>query len=194
MGIKNPLYAHIKESFFSWKKCFWVQCLLIMFFYTSCSVQKKSIEASSHTKEVSSSKKIKNKYAVLLGVTENQIANIKLYSFIDNWYAIPYQYAGKSKKGVDCSGLASLLYQQVYNKQVSGPAASIYKLCIPLPRKELQEGDLVFFKIESNDITHIGIYLQNNKFVHASTKRGVIISDLDEAYYKKYYYKGGRVK
>lgn len=184
----------LKYVFHFWEKFFFGQCLLILFFYTSCSVQKKGIEKNNYTKEASSSNKIKNKYASLLGVAENRISNIKLYSFIDEWYAVPYQYAGKSKKGIDCSGFTSILYQQVYNKLLSGPAAGIYKLCSPLSRKELKEGDLVFFKIESDNISHIGIYLQNNKFVHASTKKGVIINDLDEAYYKKYYYKGGRVR
>lgn len=184
----------LKYLFNFGEKFFLGQCLLFLFFYTSCSVQKKGIEKKNYTKEVSSSKKIKNKYAPLIGVAENQISNIKLYSFIDEWYAVPYQYSGKTKKGIDCSGFTSVLYQQLYNKQLNGSAADIYKLCKPLSKKELKEGDLVFFKIESDNISHIGVYLQNNKFVHASTKKGVIINDLDEAYYKKYYYKGGRVK
>ena len=53
---------------------------------------------------------------------------------------------------------------------------------------------MVFFKIENDNINHIGIYLQNNKFVHASTKKGIMIDDLDEAYYKKYFFKAGRLK
>jgi lipoprotein Spr len=57
----------------------------------------------------------------------------------------------------------------------------------------MEEGDLVFFKIEGNQVSHIGVYLQNNKFVHATTKKGVIINDLDELYYKKYYFKSGRI-
>ena len=52
----------------------------------------------------------------------------------------------------------------------------------------------MFFKIESDKVSHIGVYLQNNKFVHASTKKGIHIDDLDEPYYKKYFYKGGRIK
>ena len=61
-------------------------------------------------------------------------------------------------------------------------------------KSNLEEGDLLFFKIDGDKISHIGVYLQNNKFVHATTKKGVMIDDLDEAYYKKYYYKAGRLK
>jgi len=52
----------------------------------------------------------------------------------------------------------------------------------------------VFFKIESKNVSHVGVYLMNNKFVHASTKKGVIISDLNEPYYQKYFFTGGRPK
>ncbi len=63
----------------------------------------------------------------------------------------------------------------------------------PLPKDELKEGDLVFFKIKSKSITHIGIYLGDNRFAHASTSRGVVISNLNEPYYSRYFYKGGRI-
>jgi lipoprotein Spr len=63
----------------------------------------------------------------------------------------------------------------------------------PVSREELKEGDLVFFKIKSRSITHVGIYLGNNRFAHASSSRGVVLSNLDEPYYKRYFYKGGRL-
>ena len=69
-----------------------------------------------------------------------------------------------------------------------------------ISEKELKEGDLVFFTINSKpnakegQVSHMGIYLQNNKFVHATTKAGVMINDLDEEYYKKYFEGGGRIK
>jgi murein DD-endopeptidase / murein LD-carboxypeptidase len=57
----------------------------------------------------------------------------------------------------------------------------------------MKEGDLVFFKIKKNIISHVGIYLGNGKFAHASMHSGIIVSDLDEPYYKKYFYKATRV-
>jgi len=58
----------------------------------------------------------------------------------------------------------------------------------PVGRDDLKEGDLVFFKIHSRRISHVGIYLGNNKFAHASS-RGVAISSLDDNYYSRYFYK-----
>jgi lipoprotein Spr len=64
----------------------------------------------------------------------------------------------------------------------------------PIKKSALKEGDLVFFKIKQKRISHVGVYVGNNKFAHASVQNGVIISDLDEPYYKMYFYKGGRVE
>ena len=68
----------------------------------------------------------------------------------------------------------------------------IFSMVSPVKRDDLKEGDLVFFKIHSRSITHIGIYLGNNRFAHASSK-GVAISSLDDAYYSRYFFKGGRL-
>jgi murein DD-endopeptidase / murein LD-carboxypeptidase len=137
--------------------------------------------------------KIKEAYAEILKVDQKDITDIDLYKFIDEWYGVPYKYSGKSKSGVDCSGFTCSLYTEVYKKPLSGTSSSIFNSCKTIKKADLKEGDLVFFKINSDKISHIGIYLQNNRFVHASTQKGVIINDLDEPYYKKYFYKGGRL-
>jgi lipoprotein Spr len=62
-------------------------------------------------------------------------------------------------------------------------------------RSELQEGDLVFFSIgQKKRVSHVGVYLDHDRFVHASTSAGVMISDLNETYWTKYYTGGGRVE
>lgn len=137
---------------------------------------------------------IQSKYASKLGVDPSQLNNLELYQFVDTWYGAPYRYAGKSRSGVDCSGFTSILLDSVFNKNISGPSYSLYSLCEPVEKEKLKEGDLVFFKINKGKISHVGVYLQNNKFVHASTRAGVIINDLDEDYYRKYFFKGGRLK
>ncbi|HET6227186.1 MAG TPA: NlpC/P60 family protein [Bacteroidia bacterium] len=137
---------------------------------------------------------IKKSYAALLGVDENKIENVALYTLIDDWYGTNYKYGGCSKDGIDCSNFAGIIYQEIYKKKLTGSSAAIFNQCIPVKKDELQEGDLLFFKIEKNTISHIGVYLQNNKFVHATTKKGVMINDLNETYYKTYFFKGGRTK
>lgn len=135
---------------------------------------------------------LEEKYAALLHVDESRISNLKLYSFIDDWYGVPYKYGGQNKKGIDCSNFAATLYASIYGSQLKGSSASIFNQCKIISRGELREGDLLFFKIDKETISHIAVYLQNNKFVHATTKKGVMIDDLDEPYYKKYFYKAGR--
>jgi len=137
---------------------------------------------------------IVTKYADILGVQKKDITNYKLYNFIDLWYATPYKYAGRTKAGVDCSDLTALLFQSVYDVTIEGNVTEIYKQCKPIKASRLKEGDLVFFKINSKSLSHVGIYLQNNKFVHASIHSGVIIDDLGENYYKKYFYVAGRLR
>jgi lipoprotein Spr len=163
--------------------------LIAPFLLASCGAPRKVAEGSGDA----AGRQLLGKYSSLLGVEEKQISDVRLYRFIDEWYGTPYKYAGKTKSGVDCSGFSSALYREVYGKNISGSASGIYEQCRVISQGKLHEGDLVFFKIESGKVSHVGVYLQNNKFVHASTKKGVVISDLDEPYYKKYFYKGGRL-
>ena len=169
-------------------------CLFLIFglFLTSCHTSKKANEIKEY--QVNPSLEVQKKYAEILNVNEEKISKVSLYNFIDEWKGTIYKYGGKSKQGVDCSGFSSLLYKAIYNIDIYGSSENIFERCKPLSKAELREGNFVFFKIDSDKISHVGIYLQNDKFVHATTKAGVIISDLNEAYYKKYYYTGGELK
>lgn len=160
---------------------------------TEAETKTADVKAEDHEKSGSSSV-IKATYAERLNVSESDIKNEKLYKFIDEWYAVPYKYAGKDKNGIDCSGFTGVLCSAVYNKKVSASSRSIYEETKRVNVSDLKEGDLVFFIINGKSVSHVGVYLQHNKFVHASTRRGVIISDLDEPYYKKYYHGAGRIK
>lgn len=127
------------------------------------------------------------------GITLDSCSYDQLYNVAYEWIETPYNYAGKSKQGIDCSGLVKKLYERVYNLQLQGGSRNIYDQVIPIKKREdLVEGDLVFFKIRKNQISHVGLYLQDGNFIHASTRSGVIISNLEEVYYNKYYFSGGR--
>ena len=153
---------------------------------SACGVKKN---ASTHN-----TASVTKKYAKIIGIDEKNISNQNLYGFIDEWYGTPYQYGGKNKSGVDCSGFISILYKQVFEKEVNGSASSIYDQCEKIQKNNLKEGDLVFFKIDSKEISHAGVYLANNKFAHATTKAGIMIDDLNEDYYRKYFEGCGRIK
>lgn len=121
------------------------------------------------------------------------IVSHSLKKEVDQWLGTPYRHGGTTKQGVDCSGFCGNVYKNVYNITLGRSAQDIYDQSKPINRSAAKEGDLVFFKINSSRVSHVGIYLSQNKFVHASTSRGVIISDLDEAYWTKYYFAVGRV-
>jgi len=130
-----------------------------------------------------------------LGVRLDTMENLALYKEICSWIGAPYRYSGESMDGIDCSGFVSCIYRKVFEQPLASSSKDIYKEdVVPIKKSELKEGDLVFFKIRRKTVSHVGIYLGENLFVHASTKLGVIISSLQEAYYAKYFYKGGRIK
>lgn len=164
--------------------------------FVACKSHKAITIDNKNDKKNTTSKSssLKKKYAEKLCVSESDIKNINLYQFISDWYGVPYKYAGKDKNGIDCSGLTSTLYAKVYDKKISPSTKVLIDEVKKIKASDLKEGDLVFFNISSSKPTHVGVYLQNHKFVHASAKKGVIISDLNEPYYIKYFYSAGRVK
>lgn len=132
-------------------------------------------------------------YSQIFGFPIKKIMNVKLYDLIDEWLGTPYRYAGKTIKGIDCSGFAKILYENAFNILLEGSSADIFKNITTVSKDELTEGDLVFFKVRRGRISHVGVYLGENKFAHASSSSGVIISDLDDPYWKTRYFKGGRM-
>ncbi|WP_295798967.1 NlpC/P60 family protein [Mucilaginibacter sp.] len=128
----------------------------------------------------------------IMGVAMSATSNMKLFHFVYDWIGTPYRFGGSSRKGIDCSAFTKELYSDVFNMDIQRNSRDIFSMVSPVKRDELKEGDLVFFKIHSRRISHVGIYLGNNRFAHASS-RGVAISSLDDAYYSRYFYRGGRM-
>ncbi len=162
---------------------------ICFFYFFSCKHHRTSTKSSE-----SSNHSIRKKYAEKLGVSESEIKNEKLYQFINDWYGVKYKYGGKDKAGVDCSGLTAALYLTVYKKTISSNTKDLVGEVKKVKESDLKEGDLVFFNTNGKSISHVGVYLQNNKFVHASTKKGVMISDMNEPYFKQTYVSSGKVK
>jgi lipoprotein Spr len=133
-------------------------------------------------------------FSEILGFDIDTVINPKVYENAIDWIRTPYHYGGDSRNGIDCSGFASVIYKNSYNITLGSSTSVIFTEVEPVEKAEMKEGDLVFFKIKRKRISHIGVYLGNNKFVHASRQAGVIVSDLDEPYYKKRFFKAGRHK
>ena len=174
-----------------------ISILIMIFFFLVVSIeancQQNLSEAESVDKE-QEQLQLCFIYSNMLGFNINSIENPKLYQSISEWMGTPYKYSGKSKKGVDCSGLVCELYKDCNTVVLESCAKDLFHNSEQIKKTDLREGDLVFFKIKKNRISHVGIYLGQNKFVHASSKNGVIVSNLEDPYYKRYFYKGGRLK
>jgi murein DD-endopeptidase / murein LD-carboxypeptidase len=205
MLSKRYIYEEMRINFYSFLFLFSV----LFVFATSCKhkkhlvdTKKKAVSTKTPKSEKanageSSTNETNNNVTLVqqkLGITEKEIKNNKLYSFICDWYGVPYKYGGCQKTGVDCSCFTNLLVEKIYDKKLERTSGSMYNACHKITLDELKEGDLVFFKINGTAISHVGVYLKNRLFAHASTSKGVIINSIDEAYYKKYFHSGGSYK
>ena len=133
------------------------------------------------------------KYAVKLGLPVEDVYDLSLFGFLNDWYRTKYRYGGKTKNGVDCSGFVQQLFSQVYSVGLPRSVPDQFTHCQPLKREELKPGDLVFFHTTRAGLSHVGVYIGNDRFVHSSTRIGVTIDKMSDNYYKKSFRYGGRV-
>src|SRR5699024_5555558 len=140
---------------------------------------------------------LQKQFSVFLEVMPSKVIyKPALWGFIDKWWGVPYRYGGITRNGIDCSAFVQKLYKKVFNiNSLPRTAQQQYNDVKKIKHiKDLRPGDLVFFKINSRRVSHVGVYLQNYKFVNASLSSGVTISDLTNRYWKRYYVGGGRLK
>ncbi|MCX8057070.1 MAG: NlpC/P60 family protein [Ignavibacteria bacterium] len=110
----------------------------------------------------------------------------KFLMTIISYLGTPYKFGGTSRKGIDCSAFTRLIFQESLNIELPRSTLEQVKLGYPVSRKDLQFGDLVFFNTRRRQNPgHVGIYLWDNYFVHASTKYGVIVSSMASGYYDR---------
>lgn len=132
------------------------------------------------------------KYAQILNTEVENLSNYELYNFIDEWWATRYRYGGQTKAGIDCSAYSGALLSKVYGISTPRTARDMYAISTKISREDLQEGDLVFFNTRGG-VSHVGVYLGNSYFTHASVGNGVTISSLNESYYSRKFIIGGRI-
>ena len=123
-----------------------------------------------------------------------QTAQVKkhLLKQFSEWKGTKYKFGGLSKKGVDCSGFVYLTFQQQLGINIPRTTALQSNTGKNVSKKHLKTGDLVFFKT-STKVRHVGIYVGNGNFLHASTSKGVIISSLSNTYWASKYWKSKRI-
>lgn len=121
---------------------------------------------------------------------KSKINEKKMNYIVDSYLGTPFRNKGTSRHGIDCSGLVVEVYRRYAGVNLPHSTKKLYKLS---KVKNLLYGDLVFFAFDSNEVSHVGIYIGGGKFVHTSESQGVIISSLDEDHYAKSYVGARRV-
>ena len=134
------------------------------------------------------------RYAYMMDVPSDEVTNLYLYKFIDQWYGVKYKFGGNDDKGIDCSAFSQKLYSSIYSTPIERTSRQQHRNAEKVKNfEEAEEGDLVFFRIHRVRVSHVGVYLANGYFVHASRSRGVMISSLNEKYWNRRYAGCGRV-
>ncbi len=132
------------------------------------------------------------KYAMMMDREVESIVNFSLYQFIDAWWATRYRYGGNDRSGIDCSAFTGKALEEVFGLDIPRTAREQYNSCEKVTTELLEEGDLVFFNT-SGGVSHVGLYLGDNYFVHSSVHSGVTISSLADDYYSSRFISGGRI-
>ncbi|MCE0495894.1 NlpC/P60 family protein [Vibrio salinus] len=159
-----------------------VSCILIwliIIFCAGCSTtpSEESVFVNPHKTDLSNSGLVRN----------------GLITQYEEWKGTPYSYGGLSKRGVDCSGFVYAVFLEQFGAVIPRTTKGQSGIGKKIARSQLRSGDLVFFKT-GHKARHVGIYYGQNQFIHASESRGVIISSLNNVYWKSKYWQAKRVQ
>jgi len=108
------------------------------------------------------------------------------------WQGTRHRLGGDGSRGIDCSGFVKAVYKDVFNVDLPRTTKAQVKQGRSISFKELRAGDLVFFQPPSYP-RHVGIFLSDSEFVHASKNKGVTLSKIDKTYWGKYYWTARRL-
>jgi len=126
------------------------------------------------------------------GLGQELLLSSQLQKAFSYWQGTPFRLGGDNKKGIDCSALVQNIYHDSFNVRLPRTTDKQVQKGFVVSRDQLQVGDLLFFKTSWN-VRHVGIYIGHNKFIHASTSKGVITSSLDNSYWKSRYWQAKRI-
>ena len=139
---------------------------------------------SHRNKSIVSQREI-HKYEEKLGISLPETSNIEFIKVIVPWLGSPYKYGGNSINGTDCSGFVSSIFSSFFKIELDRTSLLIFQNARKINKSEVKEGDLVFFKTDGKKVSHVGITITPNHFIHASSKKGVVVNSLNEPYYSK---------
>ncbi|MDY0069516.1 MAG: NlpC/P60 family protein [Porticoccaceae bacterium] len=119
---------------------------------------------------------------------DHHAVRFALYDQFGEWRGVPYRMGGLSKSGVDCSGLVYLTFRDRFGIQLPRNTADLARAGDTVKPRDRRSGDLVLFRIHRG-LNHVGIYLEEGRFMHASASSGVMISSLADPYWQQRYWK-----
>ena len=117
----------------------------------------------------------------------------KMMREISKYMGVPYLHGGTTMQGIDCSAYTMAVYDKSVKRQLPRLAHDQYKVGKQVAFQDLKFGDLIFFNTTGEQASHVGIYLGDDLFAHASVSLGVTISSLQSSYYEKRYEGARRV-
>ncbi len=126
------------------------------------------------------------------GLSDPAYARSALYEQYQEWQGVPYRTGGESRRGVDCSAFMQLTFREQFAMQLPRDTDSQAHIGRAVSSRQLRPGDLVFFNI-GRSTRHVGVMVEKNKFLHASSSKGVMISDLNQPYWQRYYWQARRL-
>lgn len=169
----NQLLGLVKSNCFNVENKFLIAILILSFFMLfGCTSNRGQLSAKSLKVESSVKAKINSHYR--------------------KWQNTPYRYGGMTLAGSDCSGLVMNFYKSKFSRTL--PRSTVAQAQLGYRVTKPKAGDLVFFKTNhGNSGLHVGIYYANGKFLHVSSSKGVVFSDLNNSYWKKHYWQTRRL-
>lgn len=123
----------------------------------------------------------------------NSDTQTELGDILRRYLGTPYKGTSKYEPGIDCSRFTAEVYETFDGRKLPRVSREQAKVGLKISRSGLRFGDLVFFVIAGKRISHVGIYVGSDEFIHASSSRGVVIDDLNESYWKKRFHSGRRL-
>ena len=154
---------------------------IILFLLSGCAQKVKVVYVPTDKRMPRVAKSGANKETITL-----------LKRHYEKWRGTPYVDGGMSASGMDCSGFTVLAYRDLFGLNLPRTAGEQAGFGQEVARDDLEPGDLIFFQTGMLK-RHVGIYLADDQFIHASLSRGVTISSLDDGYWQKKYWQARRL-
>ena len=197
----NLVPAVIMRTFSLFKSNFRATYLFLFMsiFVTACSSTQPisdSLAPETGSENVSAKPADKQKAGKTEKAEKTMSEEDLLFSLLRNeylyWKGTPYRLGGNNKKGIDCSAFVQAVYKNSFNISIARTTGWQVKSGSFVYKKSLKIADLVFFKTR-RAMHHVGIYIGDNQFLHASTSQGVMISSLDNVYWRSKYWQSRRI-